>query len=147
MAGYGGGSASGQTGRPNSNERGGGYIGDGGGAGGNETSQELTQKFFDNYYNKQIPYKASEVDAVIGYFLKRGFEKVAAVNTASILLQQASIDQLTVFQLIDTLKGVNDVQLSNIVAQILNLNRSKTSTVGFRVPEATQLFDQRQILV
>lgn len=114
---------------------------------GNETTQELTQKFFDNYYNKQIPYKASEVDAVIGYFLKRGFEKVAAVNTASILLQQASIDQLTVFQLIDTLKGVNDVQLSNIVAQILNLNRSKTSTVGFRVPEATQLFDQRQILV
>ena len=114
---------------------------------GNETTQELTQKFFDNYYNKQIPYKASEVDAVIGYFLKRGFEKVAAVNTASILLQQASIDQLTVFQLIDTLKGVNDVQLSNIVAQILNLNRSKTSTVGFRVPEATQLFDQRQIVV
>lgn len=143
MAGYGGGSASGQTGRPNSNDRG-GYIGGGGGAG---TTQELTQKFFDNYYNKQIPYKASEVDAVIGYFLKRGFEKVAAVNTASILLQQASIDQLTVFQLIDTLKGVNDVQLSNIVAQILNLNRSKTSTVGFRVPEATQLFDQRQILV
>lgn len=114
---------------------------------GNETTQELTQKFFDNYYNKQIPYKASEVDAVIGYFLKRGFEKVAAVNTASILLQQASIDQLTVFQLIDTLKGVNDVQLSNIVAQILNLNRSKTSTVGFRVPEAIQLFDQRQIVV
>lgn len=114
---------------------------------GNETTQELTRKFFDNYYNKQIAYKTSEVDAVIGYFLKRGFEKVAAVNTASILLQQASIDQLTVFQLIDTLKGVNDVQLSNIVAQILNLNRSKTSTVGFRVPEATQLFDQRQIVV
>lgn len=114
---------------------------------GNETTQGLTQQFFDNYYNKQIPYKASEVDAVIGYFLKRGFEKVAAVNTASILLQQASIDQLTVFQLIDTLKGVNDVQLSNIVAQILNLNRSKTSTVGYRVPEATQLFDQRQIIV
>lgn len=112
-----------------------------------ETVQELTRQFFDNYYNQQIPYKASEVDAAIGYFLKRGFDKVAAVNTASILLQQASIDGLTVFQLIDTLKGVNDVQLSNIVAQILNLNRSKTSTVGYRVPEASQLFDQRQIVV
>ena len=112
-----------------------------------ETTKELTRQFFDNYYNQQIPYKASEIDAAIGYFLKRGFDKVAAVNTASILLQQASIDGLTVFQLIDTLKGINDVQLSNVVAQILNLNRSKTSTVGYRVPEAGQLFDQRQIIV
>jgi len=90
-----------------------------------ETTKELTKEFFNNYFNQQIPYKASEVDAVIGYFLKRGFERIAAVNTASILLQQASVDQITVFQLIDTLKGINDVQLSNIVAQILNLNRSK----------------------
>ena len=110
-------------------------------------TKELTTKFFDNYYNKEISYNASEVDAVIGYFLKRGFDKVSAVNTASILLQQAEIDQLTVFKLLDTLKGINDVQLSNIVAQILNLNRSKVSTLGYRVPEENQLFDQRQIIV
>src|SRR6056300_846088 len=113
----------------------------------NTTSQEATTKFFDNYYNKEISYNASEVDAVISYFLKRGFDKIAAINTASILLQQADIDGITVFQLIDTLKGVNDVQLSNIVAQILNLNRSKVSTLGYRVPEEKQLFEQRQIIV
>jgi hypothetical protein len=112
-----------------------------------DTSKDLTKQFFDNYYNQEISYNASEVDAVIGYFLKRGFEKTAAVNTASVLLQQASVDQLTVFQLLDTLKGVNDVQLSNIVAQILNLNRSKTSTIGYRTADLTQLFDQRQIIV
>jgi hypothetical protein len=112
-----------------------------------KVTQELTKKFFDNYYNREITYNASEVDAVIGYFLKRGFDKIAAVNTASVLLQQAEIDQITVFKLIDTLKGVNDVQLSNIVAQILNINRSKVSTLGYRVPEKTQLFEQRQIIV
>lgn len=112
-----------------------------------ETSKELTKKFFDNYYNREISYNASEVDAVIGYFLKRGFEKTSAVNTASVLLQQANIDGLKVFQLLDTLKGVTDIQLSNIVAQILNLNRSKTSTIGYRIPNKTLLFDQRQILV
>ena len=111
------------------------------------TSTELTKKFFDNYYNKEISYNASEVDAVIGYFLKRVFDNVSAVNTASILLQQAEIDKLTVFKLLDTLKGINDVQLSNVVAQILNLNRSKVSTLGYRVPEEKQLFDQRQIIV
>jgi|TARA_Y100000389_G_C17434330_1_gene504563 hypothetical protein len=112
-----------------------------------QESKELTKKFFDNYYNREISYNAADVDAVIGYFLKRGFDNVAAVNTSSVLLQQADRDQITVFQLIDTLKGVNDVQLSNIVAQILNLNRSKVSTLGYKIPEEKQLFEQRQIIL
>ena len=107
----------------------------------------LTKKFFNNYYNKEISYQASEVDAVIGYFLKRGFEQTAAINTASVLLQQATVDNIKVFQLLDTLKGINDVQLSNVVAQILNLNRSKTSSIGYKNPSIVQLFDQRNILV
>jgi len=112
-----------------------------------QQDSELTKKFFNNYYNTEISYSASEVDAVIGYFLKRGFEQTAAINTASVLLQQAHIDNVKVFQLLDTLKGVNDIQLSNIVAQILNLNRSKTSTLGYKNPSVGQLFDQRNILV
>tara|TARA_B110000503_G_scaffold105362_1_gene157194 strand:+ start:5780 stop:6145 length:366 start_codon:yes stop_codon:yes gene_type:complete len=112
-----------------------------------ESTSELTKTFFNNYYNTTLSYNASEVDAVIGYFLKRGFEKIAAVNTASVLLQQASVDQINVQQLLDTLKGINDVQLSNVVAQILNLNRAKTSTLGYRSPAVTLLFDQRNILV
>lgn len=103
--------------------------------------------FFDNYYKQQVPYNVNDVDAVIGYFLKRGFDKTAAINTSSILLQQASIDKMSVYQLVDTLKGVTDVQLSNIVAQILNINSSKTKTIGYRVPPEYQKFDQRQIIV
>jgi len=109
---------------------------------------EITTEFFNNFYNLDISYNPSEVDAVIGYFLKRGFEKTAAINTASVLLQQAKIDDLNVQELIDTLKGVTDVQLSLIVAQILNFNRSKTSVLGFR-DEALQstLFDQRNVVI
>jgi hypothetical protein len=114
----------------------------------NKTSTELTTEFFNNFYNLEISYNPSEVDAVIGYFLKRGFEKTAAINTASVLLQQAKIDELNVQQLIDTLKGVTDVQLSLIVAQILNFNRSKTSVLGFRDNTGqSEAFDQRNIVV
>ena len=113
----------------------------------NLTTKELTANFFDNFYNREISYNASEVDAVIGYFLKRGFDQIAAINTSSVLLQQAQIDQISVFQLIDTLKGVNDVQLSNIVAQILNYNRGKSSKVGYRTSNQTLLVEQRNILV
>lgn len=114
----------------------------------NSVNLELTPEYFNNFYNLEISYNPSEVDAVIGYFLKRGFEKTAAINTASVLLQQAKIDDLNVQQLIDTLKGVTDVQLSLIVAQILNFNREKTSVLGFRDENSQQeLFDQRNVVI
>ena len=109
---------------------------------------ELTPEYFNNFYNIEISYNPGEVDAVIGYFLKRGFEKTAAINTATVLLQQAKIDNLNVQTLIDTLKGVTDVQLSLIVAQILNFNRAKTSVLGFRDSNTQQeLFEQRNVVI
>ena len=114
----------------------------------NSVNLEITPEYFNNFYNLEISYNPGEVDEVIGYFLKRGFERTAAINTASVLLQQARIDELNVQQLIDTLKGVTDVQLSLIVAQILNFNRSKTSVLGFRDATAQQdLFDQRNVVI
>lgn len=108
---------------------------------------QTTRQFFDNYYRSQIPFNSTEVDSVIGYFQKRGFEQTAAINTALVLLRQASVDKLNVQQLIDTLKGISNVQLSNIVAQILNANREKTSLLGFREPARVALFDQRNIVI
>ena len=114
-----------------------------------ETATEDALVYFNNYYsnNNTVSYLQNEVDAVIGYFLKRGFEKVAAVNTAGVLLEQSKRDSVPVFKLIDTLKGINDVQLSNIVAQIINANRRKTSSVGYRQQSENLLFDQRNIIV
>ena len=114
-----------------------------------ETATEDTLVYFNNYYsnNNTVSYLPIDVDAVIGYFLNRGFEKVAAVNTAGVLLEQSKRDSVPVFKLIDTLKGINDVQLSNIVAQIINANRRKTSSVGYRQQSENLLFDQRNIIV
>jgi len=111
-----------------------------------DTSND-TAKFFNRFYQEDIFYKPSEVDAVIGYFLKRGFGEVSAVNTASVILQQAAKDKLPAYELLDTLKGITDVQLSNVVAQILNLDRSNCSTIGYRIAAGKELFDQRNIIV
>ncbi len=105
-----------------------------------------TTKLLNRQYNQEIYYTPSEVDAVIGYFQKRGFEQVAAVNTAALILQQAGVDKIPVFELIDTLKGINDVQLSNVIAQILNLNRSACSTIGYKIT-TPDLTEQRNIIV
>lgn len=110
------------------------------------TQKEDITRFFDQTFRQQIPYNSNEVDAVIGFFKKRGFDEVAAINTAVILLQQAVLDDVPAFKLLDTLKGISDVELSNIVAQILNFNRSKCSTLGFRTQPKDDLFERRNIL-
>ena len=110
-------------------------------------TNEKQKAFFDRYYKQTVSYGANEVDAVIGYFLKRGFGEVSAVNTASVILQQAAKDKLPAYELLDTLKGITDVQLSNVVAQILNLDRSNCSTIGYRIAAGKELFDQRNIIV
>ncbi len=112
----------------------------------NKDNSDSQRRYFNNYYDTPINHTPSEVDAVIGHFRKRGFDEVAAINTATVLLQQADIDEVPVFQLIDTLKGATEVQLSNIVAQILNLNRSRTSRLGYKSSDLDELFDQRNII-
>lgn len=108
---------------------------------------KTTQQFFDNYYSEQIPFNSNDVDRVIGHFQKRGFEQTAAINTALVLLRQASVDKLNVNELIDTLKGISDVQLSNVVAQILNANREKTSQLGYKEKTKEISFEQRNIII
>jgi len=113
-----------------------------------ERDLENTVLYFNSFYGSgDINYTQNEVDAVVGYFLKRGFDQIAAVNTGGVLLEQAKRDSVPVFKLLDTLEGINDVQLSNVVAQIINANRRKTSSIGYKQQSKNQLFDQRNIIV
>jgi hypothetical protein len=64
-----------------------------------------------------------------------------------VLLQQAKLDEVNVFQLLDTLKGLNELQLSAVVAEVLNYNRQKNSTLGFRVEDTSELLEKRNVLI
>ena len=96
-------------------------------------SQRKVRKFFGNYFQGQLSYPSNEVDAVIGFFEKRGFDKISATSVGSLILQQAKLDDINVFQLLDTLKGIDDLKLSSVVTELLNYNRQKISTLGFKV--------------
>lgn len=111
-----------------------------------DTSQNV-RLFFNNYFNETITYPAGEIDAVVGFFKKRGFDDVASNSTSIVLLQQAKIDDVNVFQLLDTLKGLTDIQLSAVVAEVLNYNRQKNSTLGYRQQDTSELLEKRNVLV
>ena len=110
-------------------------------------SDKEVQKYFDQYFTKPLEFSSNEVDAVIGFFSKRGFEQSAAIAVGSTLLQQAKLDNVKVFKLLDTLNGLDEVQLSAIVAEIMNYNRPKTSTVGYRRAETFDKTESRNIKV
>lgn len=111
-----------------------------------DSSQEVKQ-FFDKYYTNQISFPSNQIDAVVGFFSQHGFDQESARSTGIVLLNQARADNVNVFELIDTLKALTDVQLSQVVAQILNSYREKVSVLGYRVAGVIDEYESRNILV
>jgi hypothetical protein len=110
------------------------------------TSVEV-KEFFDKYYTTKVSFPSNQIDAVIGFFTKNGFDQQSARSTGIVLLNQARIDEVNVFQLIDSLSALTQVQLSQVVAQILNSYREKTSLLGYRIAQTTDTYESRNILV
>ena len=113
----------------------------------NLSSDKKVTEVFDNYFNKKLSFPSNEVDAVVAFFEKRGFEKASAISTATTLLNQAKLDGVKIFTLLDTLKGFNEIQLSAVVTEILNYSRLRTSVLGFKIQGSTEKLERRNILV
>lgn len=111
-----------------------------------DSSTDVKQ-FFDKFFVHQVSFPSNQIDAVVGFFLKRSFDAESAKSTAIVLLNQARIDNVNVFELVDTLKTLTDVQLSQVVAQVLNAYREKVSLLGYRIAPVVDSYESRNILV
>jgi len=110
-------------------------------------SSEAVKQFFDKFYTRPVSFPAAQIDATVAFFLKRGFDQDSARSTAIVLLNQARLDNVEVFQILDTMTGLSDVQLSQVVAQILNAYRENTSLLGYRVAPADNPYETRNIVI
>jgi hypothetical protein len=108
-------------------------------------SSSKVKSFFDRYFLHQITFPSNQIDAVVGHFIKRGFDELAAKSTAIVLLTQSRLENVNVFQLLDTLKGVSDQELSLVVAEVLNVYREKTSSLGFKSTAIVENYESRNI--
>lgn len=95
-----------------------------------QDSASATLKIFDAYTNAPMNIDAATYDAMVGFFEGRGFGKDAATSMAYVIIKQSILDKVNPFKLIDTLKGISNVELSALVTEILNYNRFKTSKLG-----------------
>jgi hypothetical protein len=86
---------------------------------------------FDAYYNQPLELSADVLAAMTGFFTSRGFEATAAESITVLIMKQAKKDGYNPMEILDTLKGLVDVEISALVAEIVNYNRFKTSALGY----------------
>lgn len=103
-----------------------------------QDSADATKLFFNNYGKPVLEFSSDEVASAIAFFQSRDFSQEAAVSTAAALLTQSRVEEVSVFKIIDTLGKADDLQLSAIVAEILNNNRKSISTLGYRITNITK---------
>lgn len=109
-------------------------------------SGEEVKNFFDKFFLHQITFPSNQIDAVMGFFLKRGFDEQAARSTCIVLLNQARLENVNPFQLLDTIKGLTEVQLSEIVTEVLNTYRDKRSALGYKLTVLEETLESRNIV-
>ena len=95
---------------------------------------------------EEFQFNAGEYDAVIAFFVKRGFKRESAESTAYVIMAQAKIDDVSPQALLDKLTYASPAQLSEIITIILNANRYKSSRLGVRQTLNTKDTVSRNIL-
>jgi hypothetical protein len=110
----------------------------------NDSSTEVKQ-FFNRYFTEQLTFPANQIDAVVGFFMKRGFSEQSAKSTGIVLMSQARLENVNIFQLLDTLKNLNSAQLSSVVTQVMNSSREKISILGYKILAVEETAESRNI--
>ena len=112
----------------------------------NKSNDKKVNQFFDTYFTKKLEFSTNEIVAVRGFFEKRGFSKPAADAVSLVLLQQAKIDNVKVFSLLDTMKAYSTNQLSELVTEVLNHNRLNTSILGTKKVNRQSTIENRNVI-
>ena len=67
-------------------------------------SDEEVRLFFDRYYTKPISLTDNDLNSVVGFFEAKGFDNSSATAVGITLLNQAKLDGIKVYKLLETLK-------------------------------------------
>jgi len=97
----------------------------------NNATVNSTVQAFDAYYSAPLELDANVYTAMTSFFTSRGFEKGPAGSISTVIIKQARIDGYNPIKILDTLRGLDNVQISALVSEIINYNRFKTSFLGY----------------
>lgn len=108
--------------------------------------QKTIQKLTTTDRVEPFQLNQNDLDSAIGFFVKRGFDRQPAEETAYVILKQAKIDSVNPQEILDQLTKATPAQLSELITIILNANRYKTSRLGVRNTRTEKTFTSRNII-
>tara|TARA_X000000950_G_scaffold74994_1_gene93681 strand:+ start:108 stop:482 length:375 start_codon:yes stop_codon:yes gene_type:complete len=96
-------------------------------------SAKSTLDFFENYNKQQINLKSSDIDQFQSLLIKKGMQELAARETTTLILKQCNIDEVDPQTIYTQLKETPNMELTDILGEILNINRPVSSTLGTKL--------------
>jgi len=109
-------------------------------------SATLTRQYFDEYFDKPVQIDNNALILFKAHFEKRGFDKASAETISAVINIQAKQDGLNPMTILDTLLGLDNVEVNGLITQILNFNRFKSSALGIYVAPTSSDEAHRNIL-
>jgi len=97
----------------------------------NNKNKSSTVDKFEKYQSIPMGIDPAVYAAAVGFFTSRGFDNTAAEMISEVIIMQAKQDGYNPMKILDTLRGLEDVDISGLVAEVLNYNRFKTSSLGY----------------
>lgn len=110
-----------------------------------QTKTESLVQFLSGLEQDRTELNGGQYDAAISFFKNKGYDAQSSESIAYVLMKQAKVDNANIFSVLDTLKGTTDLELSQLVAEILNAYRYKTSVLGYKNDRTTQSHITRNI--
>jgi len=96
-------------------------------------SAKNTLDFFENYNKQQINLKSSDIDQFQSLLIKKGMQELAARETTTLILKQCNIDEVDPQTIYTQLKETPNMELTDLLGEILNINRPVSSTLGTKL--------------
>lgn len=109
-------------------------------------SSNLAAQAYDNVYTPPLELETNTFNLLKGFFEGHGFEKAAAETISVTVIRQAKQDGYNPLEVLGTLKGLGNLELNEVVIQILNYNRFKSSYIGSKLDTTSFLPVSRNVL-
>ena len=97
---------------------------------GSGSSSDLTNKTLSAYQDIPVQLDQNVLTAMIGILENRGFSEDSAESIATTILIQAKRDDYNPMSVLETIKTIDNTTLNQVISEILNYNRFKTSVLG-----------------
>ena len=94
------------------------------------SSSDATNKAFSQYNDVPVELEQNVLTAMVGMLENRGFSRDSAESISITIMIQARRDGYNPMTVLESMKKLNENDLSQLLSEILNYNRLKTSVLG-----------------